>query len=89
MKNLFCLFALLALSHTAHAAKWEYQTVRYENLEKFEPLLKTLGEQGWELTGCPTSGNTPYGATISGANGGSFTGYIGRTVYCFFKRELP
>ena len=87
MNKLICLFALLAAAQTASAAKWEYLTVDYDTKAKFEVTLKTMGEQGWELTACPTTGSSPYSAMISG--GGSFTGYIGRSVYCIFKRELP
>jgi len=87
MKKLIGLFALLAATQTASAAKWEYTTVDYDTKAKFEVTLKTMGEQGWELATCPTTGSSAYTAMISG--GGSFTGYIGRSVYCIFKREVP
>lgn len=87
MHKLICLFALATLGHTAAAAKWEYTTVDYDTKAKFEVTLKTMGEQGWELAACPTTGASSYSAMISG--GGSFTGYIGRSVYCIFKRQLP
>ncbi len=88
MKFILSALALLAFAQVSFAqTKWEYQMVDYETKEKFEPILKTMGEQGWEFAGCPTTGNTSYTAFISG--GGSFTGYIGRSVYCIFKRPLP
>ncbi len=83
----FILLALFAFAGTAYAAKWEYKTVDYESKDKFEPIMKTLGEEGWELTTCPTTGSSTYTAMIS--SGGSFTGYIGRSVYCIFKRQVP
>lgn len=88
MKLSLIVFAFFAYSGIAAAqTKWEYQMVDYETKEKFEPVLKTMGEQGWEFAGCPVTGSSHYTAIISGGNG-SFTGYIGRSVYCIFKRAL-
>ncbi len=68
MKISLVVFAFFAYSGIAAAqTKWEYQMVDYETKEKFEPVLKTMGEQGWEFAGCPVTGSSHYSAKFPAA----------------------
>jgi hypothetical protein len=63
--------------------KYEYRIEDYENIDSFTALTHDLGEEGWLLTACPTTGRT-----IARATGQPTDSYIARSPYCIFAREV-
>jgi hypothetical protein len=78
----------LAFSTLAFAdgKRFEYKMVNYTVQAEFAPILVELGNQGWELASCVTSGAANYTATTN--TGVYINSQIARTSYCVFKKEI-
>jgi hypothetical protein len=83
--SLFFLLIFNALSAHSEQRKFQYKSVEYTTQSEFTKIMDGLGEDGWELTSCVTSGASAYTATtrddvISGLR-------YARTSYCVFKKD--
>jgi len=90
----FAVLFLIGLQATAANKSFEYKAVDYDARTTFLPQLESLGNDGWELASCITSGSQSANWSTSEAqmsngyfiNSFDIEGSVARTSYCIFKR---